>query len=97
VRFLFASDIISYLNGISKDTPILRSWLGPKLCIMLNDPQLIKKVLTAPQLLKKPSFLYNIVGLPKGLICSPCKYPEPKKWLNKTSKITQAISIQDRF
>jgi cytochrome P450 family 4 len=40
--------------------------------IILSDAELIRKVLNSPQMLKKPSIFYDVIGLPFGLVGADC-------------------------
>jgi hypothetical protein len=50
-----------------------KTWVGPKVVIVLWHFELIKKVLTANQFLHKPAFFYDVLQWPYGLIASKCK------------------------
>jgi cytochrome P450 len=61
--------VLSIIHKHSKTFPgISKHWFGPKLALLLSDAELIKKVLYSSQMLQKPAFFYNVVGLPNGLI-----------------------------
>lgn len=67
--------------------PMTRFWLGPALFIFINDPNLIEKVLNAPECVEK-SFLYEFLRLNKGLLAA-------KRKCNKT--LTNATKLHNDF
>ena len=51
---------------------MFKVWLGPRLWIFVNEPELIQKILLSPACLEK-SFFYDFLRLENGLIASKCK------------------------
>ena len=51
---------------------MFKLWLGPRLWIFVNEPEMIQKILLSPSCLEK-SFFYDFLRLENGLISSKCK------------------------
>ena len=69
-----SAEIFELLNSLTKENPILaKVWQFTFLIIFVNDPNLIKNVLTAEVCLEKPSIFYKFIHADNGLTAARCK------------------------
>lgn len=63
---------------------VLKFWVGPKLVIFVNNPELIQKVLFSPKCLEKWNLFYSLMERDHGLISASVKqkWREHRKFFN---------------
>lgn len=63
---------------------LMKLWLGPKLLVFVNNPDLIQKVLFSPKCLEKWNFFYGLMERDHGLIAASVKqkWKEHRKFFN---------------
>ena len=71
---LTSAEIFELTNTLSVDYPMMsKVWQFNILFVFVNDPELIKNVLTSEICLEKPSILYQFLHADNGLTAAKCK------------------------
>lgn len=79
LNIFFVSNSIERFKVVEKillkyeKNDMTRFWLGPVLFIFVNEPDLIKQVLSSPDCIEK-SFTYKFLRLDKGLLAAKREY-----------------------
>jgi cytochrome P450 len=84
------------INNYCESFPdLVKVWFGPKIGIVVNDPDRMKKVLMSPKCIEKLNFVYELMERNYGLISASSK----KKWKShrKFFNFSFSLSILEGF
>lgn len=78
---------------------IVKFWLGPKLTLLISNPEKMHKTLSSPKCLEKWNIFYKLMERDHGLISGSCKakWKEHRKLFNSSFSIKMLESFVPTF